>query len=130
MLDNHLQIISPCIMQHVWIGAWPSEFIWMCLLCIVLSVQMSSSWRLDAPFIVHRTGEEHITWWSLKALFIKLALSVSALQRKPTWGLPLQAEVQDQPLSKDSSSLLPSVTSPSLFPLSHTPVFFYCIPFV
>lgn len=132
MLDIPLQIISPCVMQHVWIGTWPSEFIWMFILCIVLSVRMSSSWRFDVPFIVHGTGQENTVWRSHKILLIKLALSL--LQRKPTWGLPSHAERSRT--GHLAMTLAPSclqhpshfsVTAPSLFPLSRTPLLFYHI---
>lgn len=79
MLDICLQIISPCVMQHVWFGPCLSRVhlnVWMFLPCIILSVRVSSSWRFGIPVIVCRRGQKNIVWRSLKILLIKLALSL------------------------------------------------------
>lgn len=91
MLDICLQIISPCVVQHVWIGTWLSEFIWMFLLCIVHSVRMSSSWRCDIPVLGHGTGQENIMWRSLKLWLVKLALSPFFTGNPPEAFLPQQS---------------------------------------
>lgn len=111
MLDICLQIISPCVMQHVWIGTWLSEFIWMFLLCIVLSVRMSSSWRHDILVLGHGTGQENVMWRSLKLWLMKLALSPFFTGNQPEAFLPQQSrpgQASDQglpaPYSPTSSS--------------------------
>lgn len=134
MLDICLQIISPCVMQHVWIGTWLSEFIWMFLLCIVLSVRMSSSWRHDILVLGHGTGQENVMWRSLKLWLMKLALSPFFTGNQPEAFLPQQSrpgQASDQglPLLILLRPLHISyplfVTWPSVFSFSLPPLSFY-----